>query len=188
MSYQPTILYIHGYNSSGQAEKALVLKDNFPSVFSETYDFKNPDMAFLQLNNFIKRHMNSSKVIIVGSSLGGFWARYFGLKYLCKTVLINPSLTPSISLQKYVPEEQSIDQIQSYLKYEFEINYEFQKVNDFMHTWILLGGKDDRIDHLATYISMRQNPFNHFIIYGDETHRIEDKMKVVSIVREALIF
>lgn len=51
----------------------------------------------------IEEILNSSKVeVLIGSSLGGFYATYLAEKYQIKAVLVNPSTQPWETLASYV--------------------------------------------------------------------------------------
>lgn len=97
------LIYLHGFNSSENSETVLDLKKNYGNdLISISYDYVNADNGYNQINNLIENVLKSDQdLILVGSSLGGFWANYFAQKYDLKSVLINPAIKPSQSLLKY---------------------------------------------------------------------------------------
>ena len=78
-----TLLYIHGYGSTGQAFKARQLSEMFPDcrLLSPTFDYDRltPCQVFEQLKEIITTECPD---LIVGSSTGGYYA-------LCTTLFYN---------------------------------------------------------------------------------------------------
>jgi predicted esterase YcpF (UPF0227 family) len=94
------ILYLHGFASCGEGNKSALLKNHFgeDAVIA-------PDLPFAPLDAvaFIEEIVeNSAFDLLIGSSLGGFYATYFAEKYRMKAVLINPSTQPWQTLAAYV--------------------------------------------------------------------------------------
>lgn len=98
------LLYIHGYNSTGNSNTATQLKASFEGSNLEVYSpdvDPNPDISIPVLTNYIKEHGIS---IVMGSSLGGFLA--LKLKNLVDyTIICNPCVYPSIELPKIGAED-----------------------------------------------------------------------------------
>jgi predicted esterase YcpF (UPF0227 family) len=81
------IIYIHGFASCGKGNKSDSLKKYFKNreVFAPNLPI-SPKETIKFLEKFIKED-----TILVGSSLGGFYASYLAEKYNLKAILINPS-------------------------------------------------------------------------------------------------
>jgi len=94
------ILYLHGFASCGISTKTRLLKDYFGEQNVLAPDLPvDPHEAI----DFIRRQIFDHDIdLIIGSSLGGFYATYFVEQYGIKTVLINPSTQPFITLAPYV--------------------------------------------------------------------------------------
>lgn len=95
------IIYVHGFGSSGQGNKATLLRallkdQNFiaPS-FSIV-----PDLAISTLCELIEAFQKYDNVHLMGSSLGGYYCLYLSEKYNIPAVLINPAIYPYNSLEK----------------------------------------------------------------------------------------
>lgn len=90
-----TLIYLHGFRSTGQSDKAVMLSKSFPNdtVISPTLP-NNPSEVISLINNIVSTVTNYP-IIFVGTSLGGFYSNYFSQKYDCPGVLINPSTRPS---------------------------------------------------------------------------------------------
>jgi predicted esterase YcpF (UPF0227 family) len=100
-----TILYLHGYNGEN-SKKYTLLKDRYGSShnvpkYIHNYD---PRINIPQLDEFI-RNYSKADLFVIGSSLGGFYALYFTLKYKLNTLLINPSFEPYKTLKNFFSEE-----------------------------------------------------------------------------------
>ena len=91
------ILYIHGVASSGKSNTAKVLKEEFgeDNVLSPDIAPK-PMEAYSQIKELV-RTFNPN--IVVGTSLGGFYASLFGGPI---KVLVNPLLTPDEHLAEII--------------------------------------------------------------------------------------
>ena len=89
------LIYIHGFESCGKGNKTEILSKHFKVIAPNlpTYPFD----AINTLDSLIKPDS-----ILVGSSLGGYYAIYLAEKYGLKAVLINPSLKPYKTLKRYV--------------------------------------------------------------------------------------
>jgi predicted esterase YcpF (UPF0227 family) len=92
------ILYIHGFASCGWGQKSRALEDYFGDVEAPDLPPAPKDAVAL-----LERRVGKGDVdLLVGSSLGGYYATYLGHKYGIKGVLINPSTRPYETLKAYV--------------------------------------------------------------------------------------
>jgi uncharacterized protein len=104
-----TLLYIHGFLSSPQSEKAVQVK-NWLSVHRPHIKFICPFLTPYPgdtretLERLVDNAMMTSKanVYLMGSSLGGFWATWLVEKYNLNAVLINPAVKLSLFNQGYI--------------------------------------------------------------------------------------
>jgi len=92
------ILYIHGFASCGDSNKTKLLRENFPKVLCPDIPV-DPDKAVAFLQKLVVANNVS---LIIGSSLGGFYASYLAQKFEIKTILLNPSTQPFLTLAPYV--------------------------------------------------------------------------------------
>lgn len=98
------IIYLHGFNSSGNSAKGQFLKDNLPGipVLTPTYHH-DPEIAIAFLEQLMRQNLRESQhLMLVGSSLGGFYAQYLAHQFNSKAVLINPALMPLTTLHDYL--------------------------------------------------------------------------------------
>lgn len=100
------IVYIHGFMSAGRGGKYEALKRRYRKGFNVISPSFSDSVveAEKQLNEFMtKDKMNSDGIIcLIGTSLGGFYARYLASIYKLRAILINPVLYPASHMKKYV--------------------------------------------------------------------------------------
>jgi predicted esterase YcpF (UPF0227 family) len=95
------IFYIPGYNASGKTTNAL--KRHFPLLTELTYEVGRPSESLNAMSQQIA-NLNESKVILIASSLGGWFAERLSTivkSSKLKIVLYNPSINAETNLAKY---------------------------------------------------------------------------------------
>ena len=97
------VLYIHGFASSGRSGKAQVLRRHMPRVYAPSLSV-NPELAIDTLQQFIDL---LGRPLLVGSSLGGFYAHYLSAALGLPAVLVNPALQALTLLQRAVGLQRS---------------------------------------------------------------------------------
>jgi len=94
------VLYIHGFASCGESTKSGLLKKCFASAGVLSPDLPaDPDEAVSLLEALIRQHAVD---LLIGSSLGGYYADWLAQRHGIKAVLINPSTRPYETLAPYV--------------------------------------------------------------------------------------
>lgn len=98
------VLYLHGFASSSQSEKALLVRDFFatelPDVCLHVPDIPyTPAEAWLELTQLCQQ---TPPQAIIGSSLGGFLATCLAELYQVPAALINPAVNPHRLLQHHL--------------------------------------------------------------------------------------
>jgi len=88
------IIYIHGFASVGESPKTAALREEFPNavVYAPTLPFA-PNDTIVGLRAKIKELINTgaaNKIILMGTSLGGFYARILSGMMDIPAILINP--------------------------------------------------------------------------------------------------
>jgi predicted esterase YcpF (UPF0227 family) len=190
------IVYLHGFASTGTSPKVDALRERFgvDQVVSPDLPF-NPAEVFRIINAtvtaFLRTRNEGEKLVFVGTSLGAFYANFFGALYDCPVVLVNPSAYPSETLKarlgsnkNYVTGDEflvsvahleDLDQMRKYV----DNNYSGQLVNLF------LAKDDDVIPYEAALESFK---FPAFIkVTEDGGHRFSEHWgMVVDRVEEIL--
>ena len=108
------IIYLHGFRSSPESKKATFLKDfcliNSIDFLCPPLDM-SPEKAIAQAITTVKNIMSyqTQQIILVGSSLGGFFATYIMQNYegaeQLLSILINPSVRPFRDLESAINSE-----------------------------------------------------------------------------------
>lgn len=159
------VIYIHGYGSSGLTETATnlrrVLANEF-EVISPTYDGSKPDhsMAVLEVCFQLLR---ARSPILVGTSLGGFFANALSRKFDVPAVIVNPSIQPSGSLHKYGEDAKVLAAYQSLEAQERARLNEPRRV-------VVLGSRDEVVDPRTNGMLLKGNTET---VWVDMGHRIE---------------
>ncbi|SDI67411.1 hypothetical protein SAMN04488540_102382 [Ferrimonas sediminum] len=107
------LLYIHGFNSSPQSEKAMqvrrYLERHHPhEPLAIPRLATTPTDAMDQLEALVAPAVAVGEPLrLLGSSLGGYFASYLAQKHGGKAVLINPAVRPYELLQEYLGPQQN---------------------------------------------------------------------------------
>lgn len=116
---KPVLIYLHGYGSSGTSETATGLRrllENEFEIITPTYNGANPIEAAMTLDDAVGS-APSDRVVIAGTSLGGFFANYLARKHGLPAVMVNPTLKPSESLAEFHKAQPILD---AYIRLEAE--------------------------------------------------------------------
>ncbi len=95
----PTLLYLHGFLSSSASAKAQVTQQ-WITEHCPHWDFLCPNLpaAPSQTKKLLDRLLTQPNmkrdVVMIGSSLGGFWATYITERKGFPSVLVNPAISP----------------------------------------------------------------------------------------------
>lgn len=105
------IVYIHGFNSSGNGSKYTELSAMFPDIeiYSPSYDssdFHSIEPMIDEIENKIK---NEKNVLFIGCSLGGYLSQYLANKFNRTSILLNPCYDPTYFLSKMLGENTLYD-------------------------------------------------------------------------------
>lgn len=104
------IVYVHGFNSSARSFKARLIGSRMTELGCAA-DFCCPDLdhrpahAIAQLEAVLAKSPNA---VLVGSSLGGFYATHLAEKHGLRAVLVNPAVRPYDLLRGFVGPQQNL--------------------------------------------------------------------------------
>lgn len=104
------VIYIHGLDSTANSVKGVLLekycKTHNPDVEVIRPDLNEaPNKVFERLCELVREVQKAGdKVVVMGSSLGGYFASLVSNQTGCPAVLLNPSTRPHISLQRFVDD------------------------------------------------------------------------------------
>ncbi|WP_227430498.1 YqiA/YcfP family alpha/beta fold hydrolase [Psychrobacter sp. I-STPA6b] len=97
------LIYIHGLDSDANSTKGRLL-DEYCQRYHPEFEVLRPDLNQHPMQVFTKLTAmvdNPRKTVLVGSSLGGYFATLVSHKTHCGAFLLNPSIQPHISLQRF---------------------------------------------------------------------------------------
>lgn len=105
------ILYLHGFNSSPASHKAQVLQ-RYLSERGEAASFHcpalapDPDEAAACIADLIAGL--DTPPVLIGSSLGGFFATWAAERFNTRAILVNPSVRPFERFQAYLGPQRNL--------------------------------------------------------------------------------
>ena len=158
MEEQLKIIYLHGFNSSAESKKSKILdfyleKEKLINLESPNLN-NSPKKAISQIEKIIRE--SSSRVCLIGSSLGGLYATFVADKYNLKSVTINPVVTDHISGMR--------DLVGSHKNFHSDEEYEFTLKDYFdlqklglenlkkpLNHFCLVKMSDEVLDHNVTF-------------------------------------
>lgn len=111
MSDKPLLLYLHGFLSSPHSKKAQqTLKYCQEIGLGDSIQIPTlgscPAATIAQLQSIIEAH-EADKLMLMGSSLGGFYATYLSEIYQAPAVLVNPAVRPFEHWEKHIGEHKN---------------------------------------------------------------------------------
>jgi predicted esterase YcpF (UPF0227 family) len=158
------VIYFHGYGSTGNTDTAknlrAILAGEF-DVISPTYDCSDPLAARDQLQALVAG-FGPDKPILVGTSLGGFFANLMSRLCDLPAVVVNPSLRPSGSLHKYGEDATALAGYQALEAQEHAQPARPPRI-------VVLGTRDDVVDPHANGAQLTGNTDTVWLNMG---HRI----------------
>lgn len=95
------IIYLHGFGSSGSAFKARLLKRLLPDIKTLSPDLSvSPHTSVQLIHDVLHDQKNDQHILIIGSSLGGFYGLHFHITMGMNALLLNPTIDPLADLPK----------------------------------------------------------------------------------------
>jgi len=177
------IINLHGFNSTGDSDKTAALRRHF-NVVSPTLSVE-PFEAIKQIQEIM--YGSTEKVMVLGTSLGGFYALCTCASYDFAAVLINPSLRPHETLKPRVGMNTNF---KTGLVYEFKQEYleqlEFlynQFKNSEIYSILLnfyLSKHDELLDHSVIPTLF---PYAKTIKFYDDNHRFEKFEEIIPEIK-----
>ena len=175
-----TIIYVHGLESNFNSNKSNVLKHNFSPEYNVVgqnynYDTQSPTSIIKSLTQFCFSHLKNSddQVFLVGSSLGGFITLNVLNRINAKAVLVNPSVSPHINLnkrnnkftQEYYDLSKSLPSgnyknVLCLISKDDEV-IDLQGLNNFNFQKVMTSGGGHRMTNFDSHIDMIKNYFEN---------------------------
>lgn len=111
MRNSPRVVYIHGFNSSPASLKAQQLRTAWLQLGFPEEDLLIPQLhhhpvqAIAQLQDAIAQ---LEQPVLVGSSLGGYYATYLAQQHHLKALVINPAVRPHHLFDGFFAEQENL--------------------------------------------------------------------------------
>jgi predicted esterase YcpF (UPF0227 family) len=103
------LVYLHGFRSSPRSSKAVMTAEGIKTMSIPEHYFEwycpqllvSPRESMVMVEERIQ-HSDADRLVVIGSSLGGFYANYLAEKYSCKAVVLNPAVRAARELAPHV--------------------------------------------------------------------------------------
>ena len=178
-----SVLYIHGFASCGSGNKSQVLREHYGDNQVVSPDLPvSPDEALRQLAAIVEHESIS---LLIGSSLGGYYAECLNHWYQIPAVLINPSTRPFDTLADYLGENTNwcTDEV-----FEWKTEYLQQLKNRYRQKvplseryLVLLQTADEVLDYRLAANRFRQH---RVVIEQGGNHRFENLADYLALMDE----
>ena len=103
------LVYLHGFRSSPRSSKAVMTGEAIKALSSDAnpIEWYCPQLLASPKESMtmVMNHIDQSKwdrIVVIGSSLGGFYSNYLAEKYDCKAVTLNPAVRAARELAPHV--------------------------------------------------------------------------------------
>ena len=111
MYKSPSVVYIHGFNSAPASFKAQQFRQAWSQLGLPAEQLlipalhHHPKQAMHQLQEAIEQ---LQQPVLVGSSLGGYYATYLAQQYHLTALLINPAVRPHLLFDDFTAEQENL--------------------------------------------------------------------------------
>lgn len=174
MEPQLKIFYLHGFAVKNSLAKPHALKVMYPNanVIAIDYDPHKPFEAQARILDAIDNNSSiADEVLVVGTSLGGFWTRWVTeVREDVKGLLINPQLRPQLlepGLYSYYGTEIEFN----VTKADIEAFKHFDCKGGYYDTAISVDDEIIDLEHLITYLELENRGW---ITYENQGHRFSN--------------
>jgi len=154
------IIYLHGFSSTGWGNKSKYIAQHYNGkVFAPDYAAHDPHNAIVFLQHYLEdlkqQNPTESPILLVGSSMGGFYANWLAQNFGYNCVMINPAITPWLTLADYIGENNKFGTEETFIftqeMLEASKNYVHDPTNlRKVSRLILLDKGDELIDYRKT--------------------------------------
>jgi len=176
------LVYLHGFRSSPRSSKAVKTSDAVRALSNKESPiqwycpqlFASPKQSIDMVTNFIDQS-GADNIVIIGSSLGGFYANYLAEKYACKAVVLNPAVRAARELAPHVGMLTSYDNEEPF---DFRLEYidelkalQVEKISN-PERYFLMAAKGDELLDWKEMVEFYKGA-NHLVLEGSD-HGIAD--------------
>ena len=180
------VLYIYGYNSSSNSNTFKWLKEHLSNtdIYSISYDQENPSDSIDKLCDYI---LENTIDIIIGSSLGGWYAMHLATRFSLPCILINPVTDLTLKSTLELVTKNNVSIVNKYIEYIKENplfqdkkhwnGYLWDKYEDGDYSIVLLSDSDEVIKHTSESDRQISNNFPNLYIIPNGKHQLNNKEK-----------
>ncbi|WP_051919085.1 YqiA/YcfP family alpha/beta fold hydrolase [Basilea psittacipulmonis] len=172
------IIYLHGFRSNHLSEKAVLtqtacLEHHIPFACPDLD--AEPQQAIAQIQEIVtQKQWHWSDILLIGSSLGGFYARYLANEHGCRAVFVNPCVFATRDLSTQLHHKKAFNGVDDFIfKPHFLIQLQqlFVKTLHHPEQHLLFVGQSDEVLNWREMLWMNQGV--NTIIKANDTHRFE---------------
>lgn len=177
----PKVLYLHGFASCGEGNKSLELKRFFGADNVIAPDLPPSPLDAIQM---IEEILIATRFdVLIGSSLGGFYATYLAEKYKMKAILLNPSTEPWETLSSHLGWQKRFcdEEVFEFKAVYLEQLKTLQTASDKGRYLLLLQSGDEVLDY--TKAQSLYNMHKIIVEYGGN-HRFENIDEYLSMIEK----
>lgn len=103
------IIYIHGLDSDANSTKGILLESYCQQHHADINVYRPdlnsaPTQVFERLVRLVTELNREDKTVLIGSSLGGYFSTLVSNHTGCPALLLNPSIQPHVTLQRFAHE------------------------------------------------------------------------------------
>lgn len=189
------IIYLHGFTSCGETPKTAELKARFPDELVLTPTFiHEPDQDLESIDRLVSNLLNAGETefLLVGSSLGGFYAQFTGARLGIPQVLINPAINPHELLEPMLGEVTNFANGTKFLWEQRHLDVLKHAVSRMSHwkrgcldTDVIIAKDDELIDVQAT-IDYYKKMDARLHIFDEGGHRFNNMEAVYKLIERQL--
>lgn len=183
-----TILYLHGFMSTPLSFKAQLLKKTLQEL-PEKNDYICPQLPMSPAESIdIAMHAvsqcSTGNLVVIGSSLGGYYANWIAEQLHCKAVLLNPVIDPwKIKILEDSPDRSDL-QVKAWLDFRETYQTELKAlcVTEITepNRYLLVAARGDEL--LDWRLMQAHYKAAHQIIIPESNHGISDFEQYISKV------
>lgn len=189
------IIYLHGFASSGETPKTAELKERFPEevVITPTLPV-SANQALRTIDNIVSKliSMGEQEFLLVGSSLGGFYATVIGKRFDIPFVVVNPAMNPSTLLRPMLGSVRNFgtgevfEWTEDLLRELAVCDVGFGTFTKFQNSDVIIARDDDLIEVDRTINFFRDGHDVDLHIYETGGHRFDNMDELCRIIQRRL--
>lgn len=151
------LVYLHGFRSSPNSSKAVMTKEAVRAISSINHSYEwycpqllaSPKESMDMVTQYVDQ-TSADHIVIIGSSLGGFYTNYLAEKYQCKGIALNPAVYAARELEPHVGMMTAYDSDEPF---DFKAEYinelrtlQVEKITDPKRYFLIAAKGDELLD------------------------------------------